>query len=462
MYGKLLLVVILAAFWLVSVELPGVAGSLSLEYVLSQRMSVRVWDDRVLEDGVARMVCRVALSSSFDLSGMLVYLCNGTGTYRYDGQSGVFVLRVVGDVRGELGVVVDQTFISSAPAVLVVVYDEEVEPSAVVASWKAGVVVQSLYVAAVRYGLGGVSVGDGVYRSGVSSALQSRLGLSARFRPVILFPLGYLSPWESYPDGELGNTSGNLLSPLESSVDVALVLGGQPGLVESWAGLGLSDEKLSGLLWASYGFSLLGTGHRTVPSAYGVYPFRIFVANGSGTFEYVPDVHSLSRLRGTDERSGIVAGAGGPDYLKGAPALLIYCWDSEGGAVNASDADSGGRWINLGFGCCLQNLCLSAAVWNVSISDAFHTRSFEAVRVRLADGGLSSVFPMYVVGVGAAARMREDVNGDGVINILDIVIVAKAFGSRPGDWNWNPDADFDGNGLVNILDVFRVAKKFGS
>ena len=48
---------------------------------------------------------------------------------------------------------------------------------------------------------------------------------------------------------------------------------------------------------------------------------------------------------------------------------------------------------------------------------------------------------------------REDLNFDGVVNILDIVIVANAFGDPTG-----PDLNSDG--VVNILDLVLVANAF--
>lgn len=39
--------------------------------------------------------------------------------------------------------------------------------------------------------------------------------------------------------------------------------------------------------------------------------------------------------------------------------------------------------------------------------------------------------------------------------------MARAFGSRPGDPNWNEIADIDKNGIINILDIAAVAKDYG-
>jgi len=54
-----------------------------------------------------------------------------------------------------------------------------------------------------------------------------------------------------------------------------------------------------------------------------------------------------------------------------------------------------------------------------------------------------------------------DINNDGIVNIEDITIIAKAFGSYPGHPRWNAIADIDKNGIINIIDVAKVAMEFG-
>jgi len=58
-------------------------------------------------------------------------------------------------------------------------------------------------------------------------------------------------------------------------------------------------------------------------------------------------------------------------------------------------------------------------------------------------------------------QLRGDINDDGTINILDIVMCALAFGARPSDPNWNPIADLNHDGIVNIIDLVIIAVDFG-
>ena len=58
--------------------------------------------------------------------------------------------------------------------------------------------------------------------------------------------------------------------------------------------------------------------------------------------------------------------------------------------------------------------------------------------------------------------LKADVNGDCIVDIFDLAAVGKAFGSQPGDANWNPDADMNGDNIINIIDLATVGKEFGS
>ena len=61
----------------------------------------------------------------------------------------------------------------------------------------------------------------------------------------------------------------------------------------------------------------------------------------------------------------------------------------------------------------------------------------------------------------ASELVKADLNNDGVINILDISIIAIAFGSTPENPNWNEMADLNNDQIINILDISMVAKEYG-
>jgi hypothetical protein len=60
-----------------------------------------------------------------------------------------------------------------------------------------------------------------------------------------------------------------------------------------------------------------------------------------------------------------------------------------------------------------------------------------------------------------SVRLMGDVNGDGRVDLKDIALVARAFGSTPGSPNWNPTADLNGDGKIDMKDITLVARNFG-
>ena len=58
--------------------------------------------------------------------------------------------------------------------------------------------------------------------------------------------------------------------------------------------------------------------------------------------------------------------------------------------------------------------------------------------------------------------LREgDASGDDAVTSIDFSLLAGAFGSIPGDPNWNANCDFDRNGAVTIMDFSLLAASFG-
>jgi hypothetical protein len=69
--------------------------------------------------------------------------------------------------------------------------------------------------------------------------------------------------------------------------------------------------------------------------------------------------------------------------------------------------------------------------------------------------------PNPTFGEWAKFAKMGDINQDGYINDADIAIIQAAWGSRPGDANWNPLCDLNGDGIINLLDLGVVTFNYG-
>ena len=80
---------------------------------------------------------------------------------------------------------------------------------------------------------------------------------------------------------------------------------------------------------------------------------------------------------------------------------------------------------------------------NVTLSDP----DFNRINVTTEDGKIT----------GGDAVLIGDVNGDGAVNIFDLVTVARQF----GETGENLLADVNEDGTVNIFDLVTVTSHFG-
>jgi hypothetical protein len=57
--------------------------------------------------------------------------------------------------------------------------------------------------------------------------------------------------------------------------------------------------------------------------------------------------------------------------------------------------------------------------------------------------------------------LAGDINGDNIVNIVDLGLLASAFNSTPTSSNWNANADLNADGKVDIADLSLLADSFG-
>jgi hypothetical protein len=58
-------------------------------------------------------------------------------------------------------------------------------------------------------------------------------------------------------------------------------------------------------------------------------------------------------------------------------------------------------------------------------------------------------------------RIPGDVDGNRIVNMLDLYNIALRFGSTPSMPNWNSIYDVDSNNIINMLDLYIAAVHFG-
>ena len=152
--------------------------------------------------------------------------------------------------------------------------------------------------------------------------------------------------------------------------------------------------------------------------------------------------------------------AGGPtiDSMKhlfiSSGGLLVYDLVSEAWTHDAdnpfTDLDGVGTIDQNG------NLYITQADWTGGRQDKLHVVAPEGTLLNTygVGPGASLVTVAQVQSIGVAAA---NVNHDGVVNILDLVLVASNFGQT----GRNLQGDVNRDGIIDVFDLVRIAKYFG-
>jgi peptide/nickel transport system substrate-binding protein len=64
--------------------------------------------------------------------------------------------------------------------------------------------------------------------------------------------------------------------------------------------------------------------------------------------------------------------------------------------------------------------------------------------------------------VFTAYTLQGDATGDGLVDIFDAILLAKAFGATTTSPNWNVDTDLNGDSIIDIFDAILLAKNFNA
>jgi len=57
-------------------------------------------------------------------------------------------------------------------------------------------------------------------------------------------------------------------------------------------------------------------------------------------------------------------------------------------------------------------------------------------------------------------KLAGDMKNEGKVGLDDLVLLAKAYNTHPGDAKWNPNADINNDGVINLSDLVLLAKNY--
>lgn len=108
-----------------------------------------------------------------------------------------------------------------------------------------------------------------------------------------------------------------------------------------------------------------------------------------------------------------------------------------------------------------QNMTILTFYWNPTgqtpSSTALHTvsanASFMPYEYNTTNNNMTSSVKVMI-------KLLGDINGDGVVGLADLNLIAKAYNTRIGDPKYNPEADFNNDGFVNLVDFATLSRNY--
>ena len=390
----------------------GIDRSMSVEMVISRRMSIRRYDLSVDVpwESVSRVIWAAHGYSWWgrtvpSLSGypIIIYVCNSTATYRSVPEDRNLTLWKEGDCTG-LGGGYD------APIQLYIVLDTGICPHLWWGNAESGCTIQNVYLMANALDLGTVCQ----YRN--RTEIHQGLGLPANEKVLYKMPLGYpLPPYSEYenlvPTHRPSSPELPQIQDSNASLEDAL---NSVSSSREWSRNPITNQELSQVLWASYGYSYYEDTaesppekHRTVPSAHAYYPMKVYAANSSGVYEYVPEQHTLTTILTGDRRQSI-AQASGNAWASSAPLMIAVAH------VEDSRPWIGGEETYVEVGLMAQNVHLECAAWGLIADWGKADADEEAMREALGLTGETHLHPVSIITVGHPSTYQHKVLSNGM------------------------------------------------
>ena len=278
----------------------------------------------------------------------------------------------------------------TAPIKFGLVWDMDMETEELRGMADIGMVAQNIYFQANALDLGMVTTGMYVEE-------LYDLGIPSNEKPEIIMPLGHPSSPYDFTYNPL--PPANLPSVVNNTLCLAEAISHRK-IITLWDDSLLTLQEQSEILWSAYGYSYLWDNvnnkrHRTLPSAIGYYPFKVFMANQSGVYQYLPSTHAVTEILLGDMREAIKNCIDyGTIILDTASMIIIPCWDTNSGSTQYQHF-----WYYEN-GAIIHNILLEASALNLSSNVIYDITDETGLRTALGITGQTNIIPLSVVPVG--------------------------------------------------------------
>lgn len=287
---------------------------------------------------------------------------------------------------------------TNAPIKFGLVWNQSITPDEKAAMMDIGMIGQNVYFDANALNLAAITTGMSV------NELYD-LDLPSNEKPEIIMHLGHPpSPYDfTYDPLPIQN----LPLVINNTMILADTVTNRT-IVSKWDNISLPLLDESQTLWCSYGSSYLwdnifNTRHRTLPSAIGYYPFKIYAANQTGVYQYNPTAHSVSLVVSGDKRTLIQDTVAHNNInVSSAPWIILPFWDKNVGSQSYI------TWWWYETGAIIHNALIEATARNLTSNVITVVTDQNALRSALGLSGQTNLVPEAVIMVGHPFGGGED------------------------------------------------------
>jgi len=162
----------------------------------------------------------------------------------------------------------------------------------------------------------------------------------------------------------------------------------------------------------------------------------------------------------------------GNDYCDGSGNCLVYSCDMEDSYCTDNNAGDGVNGLTCGAECDQNIDCSEECIdkkWYSTYSCNLGTCNCDLSDLICSEGHCGAECDYNDDCEGAKACLSDctcsqiegDLNGDCIVNILDLIRIGRAFDAHPSDDHWSPLADVVVDDVIDIFDLSAVGSHFG-